>query len=107
MCIQNTKMLCDSRCISLLHSFRAACLPAHPKFCLGLDGFFVSVQALFRKSYLIGSPEVLPQARCQADTVRTNVTCGVYDVRHLVVLSGLVSHMPSLSRRVRVTIVAV
>jgi hypothetical protein len=79
-------MLWDSRCISLLHSFRAACPPALPQFCLCLDGFFISVQALFCKSYRADRPEVLPQARYQADTVRTNVPCGIYDARHLVVL---------------------
>jgi hypothetical protein len=72
---------------SMLHSFRAACPPALPWFCLGLDGFFFSVQAPFWKSHLADSPEVLPQARYQADTVRTHLTCGVYDARHLVVLT--------------------
>jgi len=84
--MKDTRTLWDSRCISLLHSFRAACPPALPQFCLCLDGFFISVQALFCKSYLVDRPEVLPQACYQADTVRTNVTCGIYDARHLVIL---------------------
>jgi hypothetical protein len=51
---------------------------------LSYDTQFFILRA--NEAYLVDRPEVLPQAQYLADTVRTNVKCGIYDARHLVVL---------------------